>query len=205
MEIIVASCVGEFGDNGGFEGSLMMISAIVFGSIAVAAALGVVLMRNPLFSAFSLVVNLLSVAAVYASLDAHFLAVSQVVVYAGAIMVLVLFVLMLLNLKNESEAPRGWLKMTVASCGALLLFTSILPVVLPAVEMLYRDSVGGEGYLVEGSVLAIGRLLYSEYVPQFELSSLVLLVGVVGAVMLTRKQSSDPSPREGGLLGGGRS
>lgn len=182
----------------------MMISAMILSVLALIAALGVVLLKNPLFSAFSLVLNLLCVAAVYASMDAHFLAVSQVVVYAGAIMVLVLFVLMLLNLKNEADSPRAWIKVTAACCGAAVLLSSIIPILISAIGEL-EASAAADATPLEGTVLEVGRLLYTRYVPQFELSSLVLLVGVVGAVMLTRKKSVDPGPRKGGLVGGNQS
>lgn len=180
----------------------MIFAAILFGALAIASALGVVLFRNPLFSAFALVSNLLCVAAVYATMNAHFLAVSQVVVYAGAIMVLVLFVLMLLNLKSESALRSDWMKLLVAGLGGILIFCSVVPVILSSLEMVGANLVASEYEAADGSVAAVGKLLYSEYVPQFELSSLVLLVGVVGAVMLTRKRGVDPSPREGGLVGG---
>lgn len=180
----------------------MIFTAIVFGALALVSALGVVMFRNPLFSALSLVSNLLCVAALYATMNAHFLAVSQVVVYAGAIMVLVLFVLMLLNLKSESARRSDWLKLAVAGFSGVIIFCSVLPVVLSSLEMLDANLVASDVQVADGTVEAVGRLLYSEYVPQFELSSIVLLVGVVGAVMLTRKRSADPSPREGGLVGG---
>ena len=85
----------------------MSFAGFIISLAAVAAAIGVVAFKNPLYSAFSLIMNLLAVAGLYAVMNAHFLATSQVVVYAGAIMVLVLFVLMLLNLKTESTSAIG--------------------------------------------------------------------------------------------------
>jgi len=202
LEAIVARGVTEPCDNCCCKGIAMIFAAIFFGAVAIVSALGVVLFRNPLFSAFALVSNLLSVAAVYATMKAHFLAVSQVVVYAGAIMVLVLFVLMLLNLKSETVRRSDWTKLIVAGFGGVIIFCSVVPVVLSSLEMVDANLVASDFQAADGTVAAVGRLLYSEYVPQFELSSLVLLVGVVGAVMLTRKKSTDPSPREGGLTGG---
>ena len=170
-------------------------------AVAVASALGVVGLRNPLMSAFSLIVHLLAIAGLYATMDAHFLAVSQVVVYAGAIMVLVLFVLMLLNLKTESGRKMGILRASAVVGIAGMIFFSIVTPILSHFDGLSSVTISENAANSVGSVKALGEVLYGRYMVQFELSSLVLLIGVVGAVMLSKRKSVDIGPRTGGAGG----
>lgn len=178
----------------------MSFIGFIISAFAVASALCVVVLRNPLFSAFSLIVNLLAMAGLYAVMGAHFLAVSQVVVYAGAIMVLVLFVLMLLNLKAESGRKLGFFRSVLAVGIGALIFVSV------AVPMLGQFQ-GGAPILVEnfknseGTVKAVGQAIYGRYMVQFELSSLVLLIGIVGAVMLAKRKAATLAPRTEGMGG----
>jgi NADH-quinone oxidoreductase subunit J len=182
----------------------MSFMGFVIGVCAVVSALGVVALRNPLYSAFSLVANLLAVAGLYALLDAHFLAVSQIVVYAGAIMVLVLFVLMLLNLKAESGREIGVIRTIISVVVGAGIIASALPPVIGHFKgvsaMVLSDSMRAS----EGTVKAIGEQIYTRYVAQFELASLVLLIGIVGAVMLAKRKKAQLEPRAGGLLGGAK-
>lgn len=182
----------------------MSFMGFVIGTIAIISAIGVVGFRNPLFSAFSLVTNLLAVAGLYAVLDAHFLAVSQIVVYAGAIMVLVLFVLMLLNLKSESGRRLGFIRSATALVVGCVVLLSALPPVLRHFEAISDATLQDNIQKSDGSVKAIGQELYTHYTVQFELSSLVLLIGVVGAVMLAKRKTSQLGPRAGGLVAGGK-
>jgi NADH-quinone oxidoreductase subunit J len=176
----------------------------VLGVLAIVSAVCVVGIRNPLYSAFSLVVNLLAMAGLYALMDAHFLAVTQVVVYAGAIMVLVLFVIMLLNLKTESGRKLGVIRSACALAVGLGIMASALPPILQQFQnvtpMALRDSMQAS----VGTVKAIGEQLYTQYVAQFELASLVLLIGIVGAVMLAKRKNVQLAPRAGGLIGGSK-
>lgn len=180
----------------------MSFMGFLLSAIAVASALGVVILRNPLSSAFALIVNLLAMAGLYALLGAHFLAVSQVVVYAGAIMVLVLFVLMLLNLKFESRRRFGIIRSLIAvAAGSLILFT-VVPPITGYFDNVSPFTLSENMSKSEGGVRAIGKELYSRYVVQFELSSLVLLIGVVGAVMLAKRKSTQIGPRDSVVRGG---
>jgi NADH-quinone oxidoreductase subunit J len=182
----------------------MSFMGFVIGVFVIVSAICVVGIRNPLYSAFSLVVNLLAMAGLYATMDAHFLAVTQVVVYAGAIMVLVLFVLMLLNLKADSGRKLGVFRSACAFAVGLGVIASAFPPVLRQFEgmapLALRDSMGSS----VGSVKAIGEQLYTVYVAQFEMASLVLLIGIVGAVMLAKRKKVQLQPREGGLIGGSK-
>jgi NADH-quinone oxidoreductase subunit J len=182
----------------------MSFMGFVIGVLAIVSAIGVVAIRNPLYSAFSLVVNLFAMAGLYAIMDAHFLAVSQVVVYAGAIMVLVLFVIMLLNLKAESGRKLGFFRSACALTVGVGVLASALPPVLQQFEGLTPMALSDSKQASVGTVKAIGEQLYTRYVAQFELASLVLLIGIVGAVMLAKRKKVQLAPRPGGLLGGSK-
>lgn len=179
----------------------MTFMEFVISAIAIAAAIGVVGFRNPLSSAFSLILHLLAIAGLYALLGAHFLAVSQVVVYAGAIMVLVLFVLMLLNLKSESGRRIGIIRSALTVGIGLIIFLTVAGPMIAHFDSLAPATLAENIKRSEGGVEAIGQVLYTDYVLQFELSSLVLLVGVVGAVMLAKRKNVQLTPREGGMGG----
>lgn len=182
----------------------MNLISFLMGVIAVVSAICVVGMRNPLYSAFALVVNLLSMAGLYAALDAHFLAVTQVVVYAGAIMVLVLFVLMLLNLKAESGRKLGFVRCALAMVMGIVIVTSALPPVMARFDGVAETTLSDNLERSVGTVRAVGLELFTVYAPQFELASLVLLIGIVGAVMLAKRKSVNLAPRPGGLIGGSK-
>ncbi|MEY4668179.1 MAG: hypothetical protein RL518_878 [Pseudomonadota bacterium] len=179
----------------------MSFMEFVIAAIGIASAIGVVGFRNPLSSAFSLILHLLSIAGLYALLGAHFLAVSQVVVYAGAIMVLVLFVLMLLNLKSESGRRIGIVRSALTVGVGLVIFLTVSGPMLAQFTDISQATLEQNIKASEGGVKAIGELLYGKYMVQFELSSLVLLVGVVGAVMLAKRKNVQLTPREGGMGG----
>jgi NADH-quinone oxidoreductase subunit J len=178
----------------------MSFMEFVFAVLALASGVAVIALRNPLYSAFALVGNLLAIAGLYALLDAHFLAVTQVVVYAGAIMVLVLFVLMLLNLKSEQGKRASLLQLATALVGGVVLVMTALPPVVARFQGISTHELADNLRRSEGTVQAIGQELYSHYTAQFELSSLVLLIGIVGAVMLSKRKQPRLGPRPGGLF-----
>lgn len=158
----------------------------LFSLIAMVSGVGVVTMRNPIASALSLVVCFFFLAADYVLLDAHFVAVIQILVYAGAIMVLFIFVIMLLNLRDGDHLTfhdvgvRSVVGMGTAGLFAVGLFTALgqLPETLPA-------PIGAEF----GTIAAIGRALFEgPYLLPFETVSALLTVAVVGAVVLAKKE-----------------
>jgi NADH-quinone oxidoreductase subunit J len=173
----------------------MSLVGFLFATIVLVSAVCVVAIRNPLYSAFSLVANLLAVAGLYALLDAHFLAVSQIVVYAGAIMVLVLFVLMLLNLKAESGRKIGVVRSLLVVAIGVSFVIKAVPTFVEKFSKLPATTLADYSTGSNGTVKVIGEALYSRYVVQFELSSLVLLIGIVGAVMLSRRRPASLEPR----------
>jgi NADH-quinone oxidoreductase subunit J len=154
------------------------------GALAVLSALGMVLhVRNTVASAMSLVVTPISLAVVYVVLEAHLVAALQIMVYAGAIVVVFLFVVMLLNLRTDAfPAPRQRVSKAVGvvlALGITASFLSLIPTALPAVQEL----PGGFG-----GYRAVGLELFTRFVLPFEVSSLLLLAAMVGAVVLAKRR-----------------
>lgn len=152
--------------------------------IAITTAIGMLASRNAVYSALFLVVNFITIAALYLLLNAAFIAMVQITVYAGAIMVLFLFVIMLLG--QEQEEPSSGLKWQAPA--AFLLCVALLVLIVAA---LLQDEVGLPSALAAftegfGSPAEVGRLLFSKYLIPFEVTSVLLLVAMIGAIVLTR-------------------
>ena len=164
--------------------SVPVILFYVFAALAVTSALGMVLnVRNTVASAMNLVVTMIALAGIYLLLGAYLVAVVQIMVYAGAIVVLFLFVVMLLNLRTDSFAPgRQWL----VKAGALLLTIVVLIELLrlfgAAMPPTPVEPVGFGGYR------QVGIALYTDYVLLVEMSSLLLLAAIVGALILAKRR-----------------
>jgi NADH-quinone oxidoreductase subunit J len=168
-----------------------MILFYVFAAIAVVASLLVIAQRNPIYSVLFLIASFGALSGLYITLDAPFVAVIQIVVYAGAIMVLFLFVVMLLNSpQEETEAderrhlfPRGG--------GTPMRIGGLLAVLL-GMELVWALSRGADSgaFAAESvsSVAAIGRSLFTDYAFAFEVTSVLILVAMVGAVVLTQRR-----------------
>jgi NADH-quinone oxidoreductase subunit J len=166
-----------------------MVEAVAFYSLA-ALILGfgvlVVTAKSTVHSVLFLVADFLCVAALYVTLQAQFLAVIQVMVYAGGIVVLYLFVVMLVNLKRPPEAhsdPRRMGRLGVVMAAAVL-------VELVAIFALgwARPEVTGGGGLSLNNVQQLGRLLYQDYLIPFEVASVLLLVAMIGAIVLAKRE-----------------
>ena len=149
--------------------------------VVLLSALGVVIFRNPIYSALCLITNLLCVAGLFAMLDAHFLATVQIIVYAGAIMVLVLFLIMLLNIKIEKPKSMRTV-FTLVSIFAGFLFLRLIVPPLNSFFQAFDDPV----LPIEGGVRAVGELLYTKYVFPFEIASVLILAAMIGSVMLAK-------------------
>ena len=168
----------------------------VFASIAVVAALGVVVSRNPVGSLLFMVTTLASVAGIFVLLNAHFLAAVQVIVYAGAIMVLFLFVIMLLNLGHDYRGDlKGGAWSVVAFVAAGLLAGVLARQLRGAEDGLGVGLLPGaaeiDAALAEhGAVGAIAFPLFERYVVPFEITGILLLVAVVGAIVLAKRRVS---------------
>jgi NADH-quinone oxidoreductase subunit J len=151
----------------------------VFGGMTIASALAVVLQKNPMHSAFALILTFCSLAAIYGLIGAPFIAALQVIVYAGAIMVLFLFVLMLLNVRRE--LPVGGRAIKTAAVALGLLFLVQLGMALSEAE-----ASPAAGY--DASTQSFARLLFgTRFLYAFEATSILILAALVGAVLVAKK------------------
>lgn len=163
---------------------MSLIFFYVFAVITVVCAVLVISFRNTLSSAFALVLTLFGVACLYALLGAHFLAVMQILIYAGAVMVLFTFVIMLLNLGREELLK---IKMSFVGVVGILLggyLAAIFALRFGNLSGTFPDAAEGYGNLRE-----VGRVLFSDYLVPFEITSLLLLIGVVGVVVMAKVPS----------------
>jgi len=161
------------------------MSALAFYALAVlilAASVGVVAVQSPIYGALCLVFAMLGVAGVFALLGAHFLAVAQIVVYAGAIVVLFIFVLMLLNVKREEYERRTLLLAVLAALASVPFILLLLPPVMAGFS--------GPAAALDGGAAEIGLRLFSRHLAAFEAASMVLMAALVGAGMLARRRGS---------------
>lgn len=163
----------------------MYLLFLVLSLILLATAIGVLAFRNPIYSAIALVINMMCIAGLFAMLDAHFLAVVQIIVYAGAVVVLFLFVVMLLNTKEESLSWRDSGALVGGVVAGALFLVSILPLFARAFKPVVEQSTSlfSEAPLT-GTVENMGELLFTQYLFPFEAASILLMAALVGAVIL---------------------
>ncbi len=158
---------------------------LFFAIVSVVSSVAMILQRNPIYCVLLLIMVMISIAGLYLMLDAQFVAIIQIVVYAGAIMVLFLFVIMLLNLSRE-EGGSFRIQKPLAVLLTCLLF-------LPVAAMVMSYTGGGtalpagEDLAGFGEVEQIGSLLFTKYLLPVEMAAVLLLIAIVGAVVLTRK------------------
>jgi NADH-quinone oxidoreductase subunit J len=177
---------------------------VIVGAVALGSALAVVLLRNAVHSALMLVVNLFAVAVLYAVLEAQFLAVIQLIVYAGAIMVLFLFVIMLLGVSRDeplTDRLRGQKPVAVA-VGVLLFLglaaSTAAPFMGPASVCGAQAEPGAAGVPceglaavnAEGNVRALGGPLFTDYVWPFEVMSVLLVIAAIGVIVIGRRREN---------------
>lgn len=163
----------------------MEIYAFVLLSVlAIASALGMVLAKNTVNSALLLVLNLMTVAGLYLLLQAQFLALIQILVYAGAIMVLFLFVIMLLNVQEEENFfDKLRVKYVIAFLLGVVILGQILYSIGGATDLLPEIS---DEMLFAGTVEALGDVLYTDFLFVFEMTAILLTAAVVGAIMIAQ-------------------
>jgi NADH-quinone oxidoreductase subunit J len=167
----------------------------VFGAVAVGASLLVIAQRNPIYSVLLLIASFGALSGLYVLLDAPFVAVIQIIVYAGAIMVLFLFVVMLLNAPHEDterdlERPPPARFGTLRTAGALLAASLVVELVW-AVTRGGPASSGALDGQSDTSVAAIGRVLFTDYSFAFEVTSVLILVAMLGAVLIARREEPE--------------
>jgi NADH-quinone oxidoreductase subunit J len=157
-------------------------------ALATLSALMVVFSRNPVHSVLYLILMFFCLTGHYILLNAQFLAIVNIIVYAGAIMVLFLFVIMFLNLRKDAEQKQPPLmKFIAVITGGLLLL--IVVSVLSKVDMIQAQKTGFNSQI--GLVENLGKVLYTEYLLPFELASILFLVAMVGAVMLGKREAGE--------------
>ena len=163
------------------------IITMVFAILALGSAIMMITRRSPITSALYLIVNFFSVSAIYLMLRAQFVAIIQILVYAGAIMVLFLFVIMLLNLSGEKKlAENVTYKKLSAIILSLLLFSSLGITVF--FQFFGKFKTMNQIAEVQGTIQAVGKELYTVYSFPFEVVSFVLLAAIVGAIVLAQKK-----------------
>ena len=158
---------------------------LLFAAIAVVCGINVVLQTHPISSALSLVGVMGSLAALYLLLGGEFIAAAQLIVYAGAIMVLFIFVIMLLNAGKEKKLPRRlWVR--YAGIPLLAIFIGIVAFVIQ--RMLPVTEGVKFGAMTHGNPQELGRALFNVYVLPFEVTSVLILIAILGAVVLASKE-----------------
>jgi NADH-quinone oxidoreductase subunit J len=161
---------------------MLVILFILFGGLAIGCAINVVAQRNPLYCAISLIGVFMSLACLYLMLAAPFLAAVQVIVYAGAIMVLVVFVIMLLNVEQEEKRR--------IRIGFLVPAAVVMAAVLIGEVVFFLSTVHPNPILQPtdiGLTASIGAKLFTNYLLPFEITSILLLMAIVGAMTLSRR------------------
>ncbi len=167
--------------------TLESILFIVFAAVGLTSALLLVTRRNPIISALYLILNFFALAGLYLTLHAQFIAVIQILVYAGAIMVLFVFVIMLLNLRDERSLREGlsWKKVFAAGLSFGLLMEVIYILMSSASGMTEQLPANAT---VIGTVEGIGARLFTRFLFPFEVTSVLLTAAIVGAILLAKKK-----------------
>lgn len=160
-----------------------------FAALAVVAAFNIILQRNPIYSAIGLIVVLCSLAVLFLTLYAQFIAAMQIIVYAGAIMVLFVFVIMLLNIREE-EAHRD--RQKYLKWLAVPLFLALLGEVVVVIRTVGNPTPDPN---VPGSVQSIAQGMFTNYVLPFEAASVLILMAIVGSMLLARRGSKEDFAR----------
>lgn len=151
--------------------------------VAVASAVYFVFAKNPLYAILSLIVTFFSIAALYVLLNAQFLGIVQIIVYAGAIMVLFLYVLMMLNLNAKDESKKHNLLKFTGIISAGIIFVGMIGAYKGVAMTNATTDVDSQIGLTKN----LGKLLFNEYVLPFELASILILAGIVGSVLIGKK------------------
>lgn len=160
----------------------------VFAGLAVSAALGVITLRNPVYSALCLAVVFVSLAALYVMLSAPFIAVAQVMIYAGAILILFVFVIMMLSPGLDQAGSALRFQRPLALVFGLALVAELVAILASAVLAPVRGAFTPETIAQQGDVQVVGKLLFTDFLLPFEITSLLLLVAIVGVIVLAKKQ-----------------
>jgi len=168
--------------------TLSLLFFVIIGAISLAAAYGVVASRLPIHSALFLLTHFAMLAVLYITLDAQFLAATQVIVYAGGIVILILFVIMLIGseqIENQGEY-RSWTPYVALLLGLILVATLAYSLLTQ-----YNGGAVDGTALAGGTPAAVGAVLFTEYILPFELAAVLLLVALLGALLLARRPKAE--------------
>jgi NADH-quinone oxidoreductase subunit J len=176
-------------DMASFRGIIFIIAALT----AIAASVLMATRKNPIHSALWMIVTFFAMAVIYLLLNAQFIAIAQVMVYAGAIMMLILFVIMLVQMEREGAGNSGKTRRSVKTRVAEAFITVILCVEALFGALFYQMTGRSGIYPTEavngvGNVKTVGLLLYGQYLFPFEIASILLLIGIVGAVVIAKRK-----------------
>lgn len=165
----------------------------VLSVLTIACSLGVILSRNPINSVLFLIATFFAISGHYILMNAQFLAIVNIIVYAGAIMVLFLFVIMLMNLNADTEPQKSRLVQIAAMVSGGALFLVIVAALRSAdLETMAQVPAGGDVGLIKN----LGKKLFNEYVLPFELSSVLFISAMVGAMVIGRKEDPTTNPNQ---------
>ncbi|HBZ18539.1 MAG TPA: NADH-quinone oxidoreductase subunit J [Betaproteobacteria bacterium] len=162
----------------------------LFSTILVGAGLSVIFSRNPVHAALSLVLAFFTSAAIWLILEAEFLAISLILVYVGAVMVLFLFVVMMLDI-NLNRMKEGYWNYLLPALVVSGIFLAEIIVLVGGRAVFDKPAEVAAAITTEGNTLQLGRLLYTEYLYAFELAAVILLVAIVAAIALTLRRRKD--------------
>ena len=166
---------------------MTLIIFYILSAVTLGTALLTIISKNPIHSAIYLVISFFSIAGHYLMFNAQFLAVVHIIVYSGAIMVLFLFTIMLMNLNKEDEPHKSSLSKIAAVISFCLLCFVMLAVFVKAQPMIVDYDISGEDFQ---SIKLLGQVLLNEYMVPFEFVSVLLLVSMIGAVLLSKKEKA---------------
>jgi len=163
---------------------VQIVSLGILAVMMIGAALGVVLLSNIVYSAFLLGGVFISIAGMYLLLNADFVAAAQVLIYVGAVNVLILFAIMLVNKREDFAAlPKAWIRQALTAVVCLGLFALLSGMVLSTPWSLSSGPAAGDN-----SIVVIGLHFFSDFLLPFELASILLLIAMVGAIILARRE-----------------
>ena len=171
---------------------LHLVLFFIFAAVCVGGAINLLAQKHPIHSALSLIVVMGSLAVIYLLLGAEFVAAVQVIVYAGAVMVLFVFVIMLLNAGVEERTPHGSRVAIMLGVPGLILGLVLGVWIVSRITGLDKIGIGGptvmNGTEVFGNPQAVGHLLFRDYLLPFEVTSILILIAIMGAVVLARRE-----------------
>ena len=175
--------------------TLQMLVFLALAAVAVAGAVNVIVQRHPIHSAISLIVVMVSLAGLFLTLEAEFIAALQIIVYAGAIMVLFVFVIMLLNAGEEERTSMSRMARYVGvPLGIVLLGELAYQVGAASLSMTAQPSPAG-------AIHGLSMLLFQDFVFPFELTSILILIAILGALVLAQRREGVPAKREQAKIG----